>query len=115
MAWEVRIAGYPGSVRCNGWFAEVAVVSSLCRFRLFTRSGGALQEALGAEILIKVRPVNPVPGSGNPPVRPLFWGSMQQPRVPRKGNDYGSSVEEIDTDRVVSELDISDTFAAFRF
>ena len=57
-------------------FTPLAVASSLCRFFPSTRSTSTLQETLGGEILIEVRPVYSVPGSGNVPVRPLLGRGM---------------------------------------
>jgi len=74
-----------------------------------------MQETLGSEILIEVRPVYSIPGSSNAPVRTFLRRRMQQPGVPRQRNRYGSSVEKINTDGVVSDSHVINTFAGFRF
>src|SRR3989304_7184943 len=93
----------------------MAFSSFLCSPGCSTRSGSAMQETLGTKVLVNIRPVDPVPRSGNAPVRALLRRRVQQTWVPGQGNRYGSSVKKINTNSVVSDAYVSDALTCFRF
>jgi hypothetical protein len=75
------------------------------------RGRRATQEALRAEILVDVWPMNSVPATDKSPVRSLRCCRMQQPRIPNQRNGDRTAVNEVHAQRVIRQVDVSDSLA----
>jgi hypothetical protein len=75
----------------------------------------ATQETLRAEILVHVWPMNSVSTTTNSPIRSLRCCRMQQPRIPNQRDGDRTAVNEVHAERVIREVDVSDSLARPRF
>ncbi len=91
------------------------ILSVLCRFGGTARSRRPMQHALSAQILVNIRPMDPVTRSGKTPICPLLRCRMQQAWIPRQRGCYRPSIEEVNADNVIGEAHITDTLTRFRF
>src|ERR1044072_5252561 len=71
--------------------------------------GGTPEQAIGAQILVDLRPVYAIARTGLFPDRTLRGRSGQQPRVPGEGHRDAAAIHEIDDEIVRVAADIGDT------
>jgi hypothetical protein len=57
------------------------------------RSRRSAEEAFRAQVFVRVRPVDAVTAAGDPPVLPLRFGGVEQPRVPDERYAYRPSIK----------------------
>ena len=87
----------------------------LCRARGPSGSRRSYQQSLRAQVLVDIRPVNAVASSRDAPVGPLLRCRMEQSGKPGQRSSYGSSVIQINADRVLRDAHIQDTFTRLGF
>jgi hypothetical protein len=59
-----------------------------------------------ANILVKVRPVDALATPDETPLRTLTGRAMSEPRVPGKRNSQGTTIIQINDERVARDLDV---------
>src|SRR5262249_20325789 len=82
---------------------------TLCLAPLPPRCRRPSQQALGAEILVDIRPVDAVSATSDFPILPLLASGREQSRKPRERNRDTPAVNQIDYEPVVVELNVLDS------
>jgi hypothetical protein len=70
----------------------------------------ATEQALGAQVLIHVGPVDSESSAGQAPVGPLRESCGKKARIPHERHGDGATVQEIDNQGVLGKPDILDAF-----
>src|ERR671912_1879674 len=78
------------------------------------RSRRSAEEAIRAKVFVHVRPVDAVTAAGDPPILPLRFGGVEQPRVPDERYAYRPSVHQSDGQRILRDLDVFHTLVSRR-
>ena len=94
---------------------RLAFSRGLCRAGGSSRSRSPLQQTLRTQVLVDIWPVNAVASSRDPPVGPLPRRRMEQTGEPGQRSGYSSPVIQINTDSVLRDAHIQDTFTSLRF
>ena len=71
----------------------------------FTRTPTPKQ-ALNADILVEVGPVDPFAPPDQPPVASLSGRPVHEPRVPRKRHGQGPTIHQIDDQCILGDTDV---------
>src|SRR5258706_6793740 len=87
--------------------AQAATLSSRGSIALTLGRGCSSKEALGTQILVDVRPMNPVSGSCYFPISALLGRRKKESRIPGKGHGDGASVHQVDNERLFIRVDIT--------
>ena len=72
------------------------------------------EQAFRTQVFINLRPVNPVTRSAYFPVGSLFQCSVQEPWIPRKGNNDCAPIRKVDGKRILCDVHVSHTFSGIR-
>src|SRR5208337_680235 len=71
------------------------------------RGGGrSAQQALGANVLVDVGPMNTISATGELPVAALFGGGMEQPWIPSEGDRDRPAILQANAKRVLIETHV---------
>src|SRR6266851_10285998 len=66
--------------------------------------GGAPQQALGAQILVDVRPVNAIAPTGHFPALALFGGCRQKPWIPSERHGYAAAIHQVNGQALIIDM-----------
>src|SRR5664280_158035 len=84
----------------------VAHSSLLCWSGSGTRSRRSTQQALGADVLVDVWPMDAVSAAGNFPIAALLGSALEQPWIPCQRDRDRAAILQADAQRVFVETDV---------
>ena len=95
-----------GAVRCSAWL-RVAVIArfkpSLQRTRALT-GGASANDALNADVLVEVGPMNALSASDKPGMPSLSDGAVKEARIPRKRGGNGAPIRKLNDERIIGDI-----------
>lgn len=128
-ALNARDTTMPCDARLTPWRSPAAARTCrhpLVRTALWPRSGGApcsaqsshawcrrtAEHALGAQVLIEVRPVNSVTGGAERPICELARTCPRQPRIPLQGHRDRTTIRQVHGERVFGESHVANSLVS---